>query len=315
MGYVMDPETAAVLAEFEQRFADVPVPERGDWKTLRDNGNANQEYLATLVPPAPDVRSTSFFTTAADDASIELRWYTKDGVNPGSAVVYAHGGGLIIANVDLYGPWVSWYVAMTGVPFLSVEYRLAPEATGTTPAEDAFAGLTWLIEHATGLGVDPSRIAIMGDSAGGGIAAGAAILARDRRVPLARQILVYPMLDDREPTPQAAIEPFLTWTHDSNHTGWQALLGEDIGGPDVSPVAAPARLTDFAGLAPAYLDVGDLDIFRDEDIAYAQALAKAGVPVELHVYPGAPHGFERFAPGSALAQRAMAERWRVLRAL
>jgi acetyl esterase/lipase len=134
-------------------------------------------------------------------------------------------------------------------------------------------------------------------------------------VPLARQILVYPMLDDREPTPQAAIEPFLTWTHDSNHTGWQALLGEDIGGPNVSPVAAPARLTDFAGLAPAYLDVGDLDIFRDEDIAYAQALAKAGVPVELHVYPGAPHGFERFAPRSALAQRAMAERWRVLRAL
>jgi len=213
----MDPETAAVMADVEQRFADVPVPERGDWKTLRDNGNANQKYLATIVPPAPNVRSTSFFTTADDGASIELRWFTKDGANPRSAVVYLHGGGLIIANVVLYGPWVSWYVQMTGVPFLSVEYRLAPEATGTMPAEDAFAGLTWLIEHAAELGVDPSRVAIMGDSAGGGIAAGAAILARDRRVPLARQILVYPMLDDREPTPQAAIEPFLTWTHDNEY--------------------------------------------------------------------------------------------------
>jgi acetyl esterase/lipase len=311
----MDPETATILAELEQRFADVPIPERGDWKTLRDNGNANQKYLATLVPSAPDVRSTSFFTTTEDGASIELRWYTKDGANPGSAVVYLHGGGLIIANIELYGPWVSWYVAMTGVPFLSVEYRLAPEVTGTTPAEDAFAGLTWLIAHAAELGVDPSRVAIMGDSAGGGIAAGAAIIARDRQVPLARQILVYPMLDDREPTPQAAIEPFLTWTHDNNYTGWHALLGDDLGGADVSPVAAPARLTDFTGLAPAYLDVGDLDIFRDEDIAYAQQLARAGVPVELHVYPGAPHGFERFAPHSALARRAMAERARVLRAL
>src|SRR5882724_9476192 len=311
----MDPETAAVMADVEQRFADVPVPERGDWKTLRDNGNANQKYLATIVPPAPNVRSTSFFTTADDGASIELRWFTKDGANPRSAVVYLHGGGLIIANVDLYGPWVSWYVQMTGVPFLSVEYRLAPEATGTMPAEDAFAGLTWLIEYAAELGVDPGRVAIMGDSAGGGIAAGAAILARDRRVSLARQILVYPMLDDREPTPQAAIEPFLTWTHDNNYTGWHALLGEDVGGPNVDPVAAPARLTDFAGLAPAYLDVGDLDMFRDEDIAYAQQLAKADVPVELHVYPGAPHGFERFAPRTALAQRVMAERWRVLGAL
>jgi acetyl esterase/lipase len=312
----MDPETATVLAEMEQRFADMPVPERGDWKTLRDNGNAHQEYLATIVPPAPNVRSTSFHTTTTDDgASIELRWYTKDRTNPGSAVVYLHGGGLIIANVDLYGPWVSWHVEMTGVPFLSVEYRLAPEATGTTPAEDAFAGLTWLIDHAPELGVDPGRIAIMGDSAGGGIAAGAAILARDRRVPLARQILVYPMLDDRELTPQPEIEPFLTWTHDNNYTGWHALLGDDVGGPNVDPIAAPARLTDFTGLAPTYLDVGDLDLFRDEDIAYAQQLAKAGVPVELHVYPGAPHGFERFAPRTALAQRVLAERTRVLRAL
>jgi acetyl esterase/lipase len=123
------------------------------------------------------------------------------------------------------------------------------------------------------------------------------------------------MLDDRNTTQGAIPAEVLTWNYDNNYTGWYCLLGDEIGGDNVSPVAAPGRLTDFAGLAPAYLDVGDLDIFRDEGIAYAAGLAKAGVPIELHVYPGAPHGFERFVPDSGVAQRAMTDRVRAIGAI
>jgi acetyl esterase/lipase len=152
----------------------------------------------------------------------------------------------------------------------------------------------------------------MGDSGGGTPAAGAAILARDRGIAVARQILAYPMLDDRNQTPDPDRAAYLTWTYDNNYTAWSAVLGDQLGTDGVSPVAAPARLADYASLPPAYIDVGDLDIFRDEDIAYAQNLARAGVPVELHVHPGVPHGWERFAPNSSSARRAMAGRARAI---
>ena len=199
------------------------------------------------------------------------------------------------------------------MPSLSVELRLAPEATSPASlAEDAFSGLTWLADHATDLGTDPSRIAVMGDSGGGGPTAGAAILARDRGVPVAKQILIYPMLDDRNTTPGALPAELLTWSYDSNYTGWVTLLGDAPGADDVPPVASPARLISFAGLPPAYIEVGDLDIFRDESIAYALGLARAGVPIELHVHPGAPHGFERFVPDAGVARRAMTDRVRAV---
>jgi acetyl esterase/lipase len=152
----------------------------------------------------------------------------------------------------------------------------------------------------------------MGDSGGGAPTAGAAILARDRDTPLAKQILIYPMLDDRNTTPGTIPQALLTWTYDNNFTGWHALLADETGTGQVSPIAAPGRLKDFTGLAPAYIEVGDLDIFRDEAIAYAGGLASADVPIELHVHPGAPHGFERFVPDAAVAQRAMADRTRAI---
>jgi acetyl esterase/lipase len=155
----------------------------------------------------------------------------------------------------------------------------------------------------------------MGDSGGGGVAAGAAILARDRELPLAREVLIYPMLDDRNVIPNASLDAFATWTYDNSFTAWTAVLGAVRGTRDVPAVAAPARLTNFEGLAPAYIEVGDLDIFRAEDLRYALDLAQAEVPVEVHVHPGAPHGFERFAPASPLAQRAMDDRTRILRSL
>jgi acetyl esterase/lipase len=315
MAYELDPELAPVITALAEQAAGGPAPARGDWQALRQRGNAGLTYMATLVPPVTGVETTTYHATADDGARLELRWYTTSGSFPGSAVVYVHGGGMIMGSLDVYDEVISWYVARTGVPFLAVGYRLAPEVTGSTLAEDVFTGIAWLVEHAPELGVDPNRIAVMGDSGGGGPAAGAAIIARDRGIALGRQILVYPMLDDRNTIPDPAREPFLTWTHDDNHTAWTAVLGDQLGRDSVSPLAAPARLKDFSGLAPAYLDVGDLDIFRDEGIAYAQGLARAGVPIELHVHPGVPHGWERFAPGSRTAQRAMADRVRVVASL
>jgi acetyl esterase/lipase len=271
--------------------------------------------MAAAAVKPPEVVRTTYHTVAADGTMLDLHWHTKGHSRPGSAVLYVHGGGMICGTVDLYNAVISEYVAASGVPMLAVEYRLAPEYPHPTPVEDSYAGLAWLFEHAAELGVDPTRIAVMGDSAGGGIAAGVALLARDRGLALARQILVYPMLDDRNQQPEEALVPFANWTYDNNFTGWSALLGATFGTDNVPAPAAPVRATDLRGIAPAYIEVGELDIFRLEDIDYARAIAAAGVSIELHVHPGAPHGFERMAPDSDVAKRATADRLRILAAL
>uniref|UniRef100_UPI003F496561 alpha/beta hydrolase n=1 Tax=Sphaerisporangium sp. CA-236357 TaxID=3240030 RepID=UPI003F496561 len=314
MSYTLDPDLVRAMAALTERAAQATPPARGDWRAVRTAASAGLAYMASITPASSGVKATSFSTATSDGrAEIELRWYTTDDAAPGPAVVYTHGGGMLGGSVDLYDEVVSWYVAQSGVPFLSVELRLAPEASSPTSlAEDVFSGLTWLADHATDLGADPSRIAVMGDSGGGGPTAGAAILARTRGVPVAKQILIYPMLDDRNTTPGHLPAELLTWNHDNNYTGWATLLGDTLGTDNVSPVASPARLTDFTGLPPTYIEVGDLDIFKEESIAYALGLAGAGVPIELHVHPGAPHGFERFVPDADVARRAMADRVRAL---
>ncbi|MBV9514882.1 MAG: alpha/beta hydrolase, partial [Mycobacteriaceae bacterium] len=181
---------------------------------------------------------------------------------------------------------------------------------------DCYAALRWLISHTDELTVDPGRVAVMGDSAGGGLAAGVCLLNRDRAGPtIAQQLLIYPMLDDRSRLPDRQLLPFLTWTHDDNLTGWSALLGEDAGKANVDPYAAPARATNLSGLPDAYIDVGDLDLFRDEDVAYARRLADAGVPTELHLHTGCPHAFDLLAPTAEVSRRAVADRVRRLRLL
>lgn len=313
--YRLDPEIAAVLEPMAASAGEAPPIERGDWRALRERANTNLAFLATLNPPVSGAVSVQPLQITVDDGTdIAARWYKRSNERPGSAVVYAHGGGMIAGNLDVYDAVVAEYVAATGVPFLSVAYRLAPEAQGPRPARDVFAAVQWLSDLASELGVEPNRIAVMGDSGGGGVAASAAIIARDLGVGLARQILIYPMLDDRT-LDAGAVAPFLTWTSDMNFTGWSARLGEQFGADGVLPASAPARLTNFRGLASAYIEVGDLDIFRSESVSYAQQLAAADVPIELHVHPGAPHGFERFAPASQLAQRAMHDRKRAIRSL
>ena len=316
MALTMDPETEAALRAFLAEQGDAPLPAVGDVAVRRAASDERSALLAARQPQVVGVTRSDHTLITSDGAEILLRWYAPSGATGGAAVLHIHGGGMIMGSVERDDAGTASLVEASGVPILAVDYRLAPEFAHPVPVEDCYAALFWLVDHAAALGVDPARIAVMGESAGGGLAAGVALLVRDRSGPtLARQILVYPMLDDRTTEPDPRFDGLVTWSYEDNLTGWQALLGGAVGTDDVSPYAAPARATDLTGLPPAYLDVGDLDIFLDEDLAYAGRLAAAGVPVELHVLPGAPHGFEGYAPSGELTGRAQAERVRVLRSL
>ena len=316
MSFTLDPEVAAALAPMMEAMGEVVPPPVGDVQARRPMTEAIMAQTAAAQPMPTDVTITDFHTATADGTQLLLRWYVKDGATPASAVLYLHGGGMIMGSVALYDGPVARYVSRSGVPMLAVDYRVAPEHPHPTPVEDCYAGLQWLSTNAAELGVDPARIAVMGDSGGGGLAAAVALLARDRRGPaLSRQILLFPMLDDRNTTPDREIAPFAVWSYDDNITAWDALLGEAAGGLEVQAYAAPARALELAGLPATYLEVGQLDIFRDEDLTYAQRLSRAGVEVEFHLHPGVPHEFETFAYASNVAQRSAADRLRVLRSL
>ena len=308
MAFSIDSEIAGFFAQ----AGGMPVPARDDVATLRKSAHEGLAAVEALLPLHPEVKRRDFTVATPDGAEILARWYERE--RPGSALVYFHGGGMVAGTVGLYDRFVANYVSQAGVPVLSVDYRYAPEHPGTTPVEDGFTALTWLVERANDFGVDSERIAIIGDSGGGGVAAGVGIAARDRGVRLARQILIYPMLDDRNLTPDPELAPFAVWNWDNNYTGWHALLGEQLAGDHVSPLSSPSRLVDFRGLAPAYIDVGELDIFRDESVRYALELYKAGVSTELHVRPGAPHGFDRLGD-IEVARGSWEDRLRVIREL
>jgi acetyl esterase/lipase len=222
---------------------------------------------------------------------------------------------MVLGNNRFGADEMAGWVSEIGAVAVSVEYRLAPEHPHPAPVDDCYAGLVWTSKHADELGIDPSRLIIAGASAGGGLAAGTALMARDRGGPaLSHQILMCPMLDDRGVTPSSQeLDGEGVWDRTSNLTGWTALLGDARGGPDVSPYAAPARAQDLTGLPPAFIDVGSVETFRDEDIDYAARLSRAGVSVEFHVWPGGFHGFDMIAPQSALGQIARATRLAYLR--
>jgi acetyl esterase/lipase len=228
---------------------------------------------------------------------------------------WIHGGGHVLGQIEQDDLMMEHIVEAVGCAAVSVEWRRPPEHPFPAPMDDCYAGLKWAHANAAELGLDPGRIAVGGASSGGGSAAGLALLARDRgEVPVCFQLLVYPMLDDRNVTPAslAVTEPKV-WNRQSNLIGWQSYVGDAVGTDRVSPYAAPTRADSLAGLPPAYLPVGDLDLFIDEDIEYAQRLQQADVPAELHVYPGGIHGFDLLAPASRLAQRFVRDRDEALR--
>lgn len=301
----LDPEIAPVLEMIPPNFInlhDIPAT-RAFTKQMLEAMSAN----------APQVEGVTvedhYAPSQGDDPDVMVRIYQPEGrpaTLPG--FFWIHGGGYVLGSVAESDASMSQLAKDVNCVVASVEYRLAPEHPFPAPLEDCYAGLKWFFSNSAELGVNPERIAIGGGSAGGGLAAGLAILARDRaEVNVCFQLLVYPMLDDRSVTPSAQITDTPIWTRESNLLGWEAYLGKPGGSPDVSPYAAAARCTDLSGLPPAYIPVGELDLFLDEDIEYAQRLLQAGVPTEFHIFPGAIHGFDGLAAHSAVAQRYLAE--------
>jgi len=232
------------------------------------------------------------------------------------AILHTHGGGHILGSARGELRYLLETAQALDCVIVSVEYRLSPQARYSQSTEDNYAGLKWLHAQAEVLGVDRSRIAVMGESAGGGHAAILAIKAHDRgEVPLVFQALVYPMLDDRTGS-TAAVPPHIAtvgWSPPENRLGWESFLGVEPGGPMVPAAAVPARRDDLAGLPPAWIGVGGVDLFVSEDIEYARRLTLADVPTELLVIPGGFHGFDRVAPTTTLAHQFTRSKLNALR--
>ncbi len=262
-----------IRAESEGRFAFVGAP-----------------------PIEPEVK-----VIEGEGGPLEVYWYDPaPGTRGRAALLHIHGGGMVIGSARSMQQAPSGMAAALGIPVASVEYRLAPDHPFPAPQSDCYAALTWLAANADALGVDPARIGITGESAGGGLAASTALMARDLGGPaLAAQFLTYPMLDHRTgsddcPYGNPATGEFV-WTRAHNRFGWEALRGDYAAEDAHKGWFSPALAEDLSGLPPTWIGTGSLDLFLDEDLDYALRLVKAGVPVELHSYPGAIHAFNAIA--------------------
>ena len=232
------------------------------------------------------------------------------------AILHTHGGGFVLGNAASEIPAKQAIARGLDSVIVTVDYALAPEATYAVSVEQNYAALKWLHANAGELGVDRARVAVMGESAGGGHAALLAIAARDRgEVPVAFQCLVYPMLDDRTGTTRIPPWPVgqLAWDVPANRFGWRSFLGRAPGTATVPVAAVPARTASLRGLPPAFIGVGSIDLFVDEDIAYAERLIDAAVPTELNIVPGAFHGFDGAGAETSIAKQFSRAKMNALR--
>lgn len=286
---MLDPELRAVMDAFE-------LPQLDDEVLAMMRSGA----FPSAVELSDAVERTE--RTVPGDPPVPVRVHRTAGATGRQpAVVSMHGGGYVLGSYDMDDLRFDRWCPQLGLVGVSVEYRLAPETPYPGPLDDCYAALRWTYDNADELGIDADRIGIAGISAGGGLTAALALLARDRgEAPVAFQVLDSPMLDDRQATPSSRLDALYVWSREANAFGWRSYLGDLYGSSDVPAYAAPARAKDLAGLPPAIVSVGAIDGFRDEDVDYAMRLNQAGVPCELHVYAGLPHGHQMCAEATAV---------------
>jgi acetyl esterase/lipase len=318
----LDREYAQVLASLGETGVPPPSLPIGDILGRRQRFTTRiQTSLSLAPPPPPNIIQKTHKISTKDNTTLTLSEFRPKNntptTNPTPAIYHIHGGGMILGSVAAFTPTLSARAESYGLPIFSIDYRLAPEHPHPVPVNDCYAGLGWLYANASELGIDSSRIMVQGESAGGGLAAGIAIMARDRKLspPVAYQMLIYPMLDDRNLEPRPGVEAFTKWRSVDSRTGWGALLGDAAGREeefDGHEYAAPARVRSVEGLPPTYIDVGGLDYFAEESVDYAARLLEVGIEVELHVYPGLPHDFEWIGAGARIVKSALDNRQHVI---
>ncbi|QUQ65648.1 alpha/beta hydrolase [Kutzneria sp. CA-103260] len=296
----LDPELSALLATIPLRseLSREVLPEIRPYSSMPvaavlDGREVDHRELTIATPDNPRLPLSVFTPAQATGTAAPC-------------VYWIHGGGMVMgdrfAQIDIPFDWLDAFGAIV----VSVDYRLAPEFSGASLVEDCYHGLVWIAEHADELGIDPDRVIVAGTSAGGGLAAGTVLLARDRGGPaIAAQVLVCPMLDHRNNSAssrQYSGDPGV-WTREMNEFGWRSVLG-DTSDTDVSGYVSPARAEDVSGLPTTYIDVGTAEVFRDEDVAYASRIWAAGGQAELHVWAGGCHGFDAMYPKARLSEAA-----------
>jgi acetyl esterase/lipase len=295
--------------ELAEALKAVPMMPNGvfdltDLDATREAVRSLAESVADSVPDEPSVTVEEHLASRSGGPDVAIRLLRPTtAAGPLPVMLWFHGGGQVLGFAAQDDPWLKQLCSELGCAVASVDYRLAPETPAPGAAEDGFAAYRWIGQEADGLGLDGARIGIAGQSGGGGVAAATALLIRDRggSTPLF-QSLAYPMLDDRNETASSReITGIGVWDRATNILAWRAVLGDLAGADDVSPYAAPARAHDLGGLPPTFVAVGELDVFRDESLDYATRLRAEGVPVELHLYAGAFHAFDVFAPQSSFA--------------
>ena len=302
--------------EFIPIIEAVPNIDLGDIDAARAALHAVYASVGTHVP-SPAVSTTDqHIPGLPGNPAVHIRLFRpKEVTGPLPALYWIQGGGYVLTAPDLDDALCEEIAIAQRCAVISVEWRRAPEAPYPAAHEDCFAGLLWLFANGMEVGVDPSRIVLGGASSGGGAAAAVALRLRDEgQYRLLHQLLIYPMLDDRNTTRSSAevTDPEL-WSRRSNELAWRAYLGALHGSDDVPAYAAPARAADLSGLAPATILTGELDLFVDENIEYAQRLLAAGVGLELHVYPSVHHGFNVHNPAAIISRRFFADRDSALR--
>ena len=309
MKHRVDPELIATLELIEAatsggvKLHDIPA----DRRLTAELSEIRKASLPPIAGVSQQKRTITGPSGAPDVEVLVFRPENKTGNLP--VLIWIHGGGYVMGSAEQDEENVRQLCMETGCTALAVNYRLAPEHPFPAGIEDCYAVLKWVHEHAREMKIDASRVAVGGASAGGGLAAGLALLARGRReFDILFQLLIYPMIDDGNVLPADEKHPdTLIWSRENNLIGWRSYLGCEPGGQDIPIYAAPYRAEDVSGLPPAMVLVGDLDLFLNENIEYARRLIKAGVPTELHVYQGAFHGFNSFVPEAPVSQRCNAE--------
>ena len=293
------PELRPYFTQIKQMFGDAPF-------TATTLANERKRSFARPLLPAPAwMERTIPGPRGAPDVRVFIVNGGQSGDRPRPAILHVHGGGYVLGDAKSSISQLQEIAAALDCVIVTVDYRLAPETRFPGSLEDNYAGLKWLYTNAASLGADRSRIAVMGESAGGGHAAMLAIAARDRgEIPLIYQALVYPMLDDRTGSirKKPPYQGMIIWNEQRNRFGWTSLLGVPAGSRRVPYGSVPARVENLRGLPPAFIGVGSIDLFVDEDIEYAQRLVDTGIPVTLNVVPGAFHGFDAF-PNTSIARR------------